>query len=162
MAVRMPAGGTQINFHVAGARRIVTDLDQRAAKIRAAFQADKSGMKDPDNFSVGGFEPVTPQALVLPDDLEQAFRRRTAFVAQSLAGDGLRPPGGVEIFVGLNHVPDFLRRRPVKVKPADKLFTRIEFPGGVLISVTPEFLLAVGGILWLHCALRFDERPADD
>src|SRR5450631_4441695 len=76
MPVRVPAGGTQINLHVAGARRLVADLNHRATKIRAAFKADKSGMKYPDNFSVGGFEPVTPQALVLPDGLEQAFGGR--------------------------------------------------------------------------------------
>jgi hypothetical protein len=121
MAVRVPAGGTQINLHVAGARRRVADLNHRAAKIRAAFKADKSGMKHPDNFSVSGFEPVTPQALVLPDGLEQAFGGRLIFVAQGRGRRQLRPPVGVEIFSCGEHVPDFLRRRPVKVKPPDKI-----------------------------------------
>ena len=84
VAVRVPAAGAQINFHVAGARRVVADLNDRAAKIRPAFGAGEAGMKNADGLSVGGFELVAAQALMLPDGLEQTFGRRIIFVAQDI------------------------------------------------------------------------------
>jgi hypothetical protein len=114
--VRTPTGGTQVNFHVAGARGVVADLDDRATKIRAAFDADESGMKNADNFSVGGFKPVAAEPLVLPDSLEEALGRQSVLVVQNLACGGLSPPGGIEIFGWRKHVPNFLRFQFVKVK----------------------------------------------
>ena len=55
VAVRAPAACTQINFHVAGARTFISDLQNCVAKIRAAFEAGESGMKNADNFSVRSF-----------------------------------------------------------------------------------------------------------
>ena len=52
VSVRAPAGGTQINFHVAGARRGVPDLQDGVAKVRAALDAGEAGMKNADDFSV--------------------------------------------------------------------------------------------------------------
>jgi len=82
--VGAPAAGAQVNFHVAGTRRGVTDLNDRAAKIRPAFDADKTGVQNPDGSAIGGLEPVALQPLVAPDGLEQAFRRRMIFVAQGI------------------------------------------------------------------------------
>ena len=84
VAVGAPAAGAQVNFHVAGTRRGVADLNDRAAKIRPAFDADKTGMQNPDGSAIGGLEPVALQPLVAPDGLEQAFRRRIIFVAQGI------------------------------------------------------------------------------
>ena len=77
VAVRVPAAGAQINFHVAGARRVIADLQNGAAKIRPALGAGKAGMKNADDSPVGGFERVALEALMLPDGLQQAFGRRT-------------------------------------------------------------------------------------
>ena len=78
-------------------------------------------MKNADNFSIGGFELVAAEALMLPDGLEQTLGWRTVFVVQNIGRDELRPPNGVEIFKWRKHFPNFLRLRVVKVKPPDKI-----------------------------------------
>jgi hypothetical protein len=84
VTVRVPAIDPKVNFHVAGARRVVADLQNCAAKIRSAFDAGKAGMKNANDFSFGGFELVATQALMLPNRLEQAFGRHTVFIAQNI------------------------------------------------------------------------------
>jgi hypothetical protein len=118
VTVGAPAGGAQVNFHVAGTRRGVADLNDRAAKIRPAFDADKTGMQNADGFAIGGLEPVALQPLVAPDGLEQAFRRRIIFVAQDMRRAKARAPVGVKIFSGRRHCGLLLRPRLSKVKPA--------------------------------------------
>jgi hypothetical protein len=113
-----PAGGAQVDLHIAGTRRGVADLNDRAAKIRPAFDADKTGMQNPDGFAVGGLEPVALQPLVAPDGLEQAFRRRFIFIVQDLRQVEARAPVGVKIFSGRRHCGLLLRLRLSKVKPA--------------------------------------------
>ncbi|HTA95553.1 MAG TPA: hypothetical protein VK769_05455, partial [Verrucomicrobiae bacterium] len=119
MAMGMPAGGTQINFHIAGTRRHVINLQDCVAKIRPAFDTDKSRMKHADRFPVGSFKLVAPQSLMLPDGLEQTLGWRTVFVVQHIGCGELRPPGGVEIFGWRKHFLKFLRLRFMKVKPPD-------------------------------------------
>lgn len=46
MTMRMPAGGFDIHFHIAGNRRFIAKLDHCAAKIRAAFAVQKTRMKN--------------------------------------------------------------------------------------------------------------------
>jgi hypothetical protein len=116
--VGAPAAGAQVNLHVAGTRHGVADLNDRAAKIRPAFDTDKTGMQNPDGFSVGSLEPVALQPLVAPDGLEQAFRRRIIFVAQDMHRAQARAPVGVKIFSGRRHCGLFLRLRLGKVKLA--------------------------------------------
>jgi hypothetical protein len=98
VAVRVPAGGNQINFHVAGNWRLIFKLQNRAAKIRPALGAGETGMQHADIFSVGRFELVALEALVLPDGLQQFFRRRGTGVAQEVDGAALLAPDGVEVF----------------------------------------------------------------
>jgi len=76
MAVGVPAAGTEVHLHVAGPRWSVADLHNRAAKIRPAFNAAKTGMKDMDRFTVQGLELFTEHSLVLPDGLQEPFGRR--------------------------------------------------------------------------------------
>ena len=114
--MRPPAIGAQVNFHVAGTRRFVPDLQNGVAKIRPAFDADESGVKNADGVAVGGFEPVALQPLMLPDGLEQAFGRQSVVVMQLGGRRELRPPDGVEIFGCREHFMKFLRIRCVKVK----------------------------------------------
>jgi hypothetical protein len=44
VAVGAPAADAQVNFHVTGTRRSAADLNDRAAKIRPAFDARKARM----------------------------------------------------------------------------------------------------------------------
>jgi hypothetical protein len=121
VTVGTPAGGAQVNFHVAGTRRSVAKLNNRAAKIRPAFDADKTGMQNPDGSAIGGLKPVALQPLVAPDGLEQAFRRRIFFIVQDLPRAGARAPVGVKIFSGRRHCGLLLLPRLSKVKPARKI-----------------------------------------
>jgi hypothetical protein len=73
--VRPPAGDANVHFHIAGARRGITDLDERIAKVRTAFDIGKTGMKQTNTLTVQRFQLITTQALVLPDGLEQTFGR---------------------------------------------------------------------------------------
>jgi len=95
--MRPPAGGMQINFHVTGARRGIANLNERAFKIRAAFDTDKSGVKNADRAPGIGFELVALDALMLPDGLKQTLGRRTVFIVQHIGCDKLHPPHGVKI-----------------------------------------------------------------
>jgi hypothetical protein len=104
VTVGAPAAGAQVNFHVAGTRRGVADLNDRAAKIRPAFDADKAGMQNPDGFSVGSLEPVALQPLVAPDGLKQAFGGQVIFVTQDVRRVQARAPVGVKIFRWRKHL----------------------------------------------------------
>jgi hypothetical protein len=123
VAMGAPIICAQVNFHVAGTRSFIADLQNCITKIRAAFNAGKSRMKNADNFSIQSFQRVTLQSLMLPGRLQQALGWRTIFVAQNIGRDKLRPPGGVEIFRRRGHVLNFLRRMFVKVKPPDKILS---------------------------------------
>ena len=118
MTMGAPAAGAQVNFHVAGTRCGVAELNDRTAKIRPALDADKTGMQNPDGFPVVRLEPVALQPLVVPDGLEQAFRRRIIFVAQDIPRAKARAPAGVKIFRRRRHCGLLLRLRLSKVKPA--------------------------------------------
>jgi hypothetical protein len=118
VTVGAPTGGVQVNFHVAGTRRGVADLNDRAAKIRPAFDTHKTGVQNADGSAIGGLEPVALQPLVPPDSLEQAFRRRRIFIAQDLRRTKARAPVGVKIVRGRRHCGLLLRLRLSKVKPA--------------------------------------------
>jgi hypothetical protein len=98
-------------------------LNHRAAKIRPAFDADKSGMQNADGSAIGRLKPVALQPLVAPDGLEQAFRRRIIFVAQDISRAKARAPVGVKIFSGQRHCGLLLRSRLSKVKSAGKILT---------------------------------------
>ena len=82
--MRVPVAGAQINFHVARSRRVVANLNHRARKIRSAFGAGETGMKNPDRLSVSRSELVPTQALMQPDGLKQAFGRQVIFVVQDV------------------------------------------------------------------------------
>ena len=105
----VPAARPQIHLHVAGTRRGVADLNDRAAKIRPAFDADKTGMQNPDGFAIGGLEPVALQPLVAPDGLEQALRRRFIFIVQDGRRAKVRAPVGVKIVSWRRHCGLLLR-----------------------------------------------------
>lgn len=92
-----PAVRVQVHFDVARNRRGVAELDNRAAKVRAAFAIQKTRMKNADRITVQAPELIAQEALVLPDRLEQIFRRRIGVVAQDRHRAAAEPPLRVEI-----------------------------------------------------------------
>jgi hypothetical protein len=60
VAVRAPAAGLQVNFYVTRTRHGGADLKNCAAKIRAALDADESGVNNANNSSIGCFELLAP------------------------------------------------------------------------------------------------------
>ena len=86
VAVGVPATGLQVNFHIARNGLFISDLQDGAAKIRAAFEAGKTRVKNPDGFSIRRLELIAFEALVLPDGLQQFFWRRGIFIAERVNG----------------------------------------------------------------------------
>jgi hypothetical protein len=103
VAVRAPAACAQINFHVAGSRLFVAKLNDRAAKIRAAFGIGKTGMKNANFLPVSRFEFAASNALMLSDGLEQIFRRQIISLAQDIHCPVARPPFCIKIFSPRSH-----------------------------------------------------------
>jgi hypothetical protein len=95
--MRPPAAGLQINLHIAGYGRVAADLEHGAAKVRSAFHADEAGMKNAQRLAIGSLEPIAMEALVLPDGLQQFFRRRGITFAQHIYGSAAFAPRGVKI-----------------------------------------------------------------
>ena len=162
----VPAARPQIHLHIAGTRRGVADLNDRAAKIRPAFDTHKTGVQNANGSAIGRLKPVALQPLVAPDGLEQAFRRRRIFVAQGIASAKVRTPIGVKIVSRRRHCGLLLRLRLSKVKPARNNFERIQWRfcrfikqrfflgGGIFVGRNPEFIARL--------RQRFDERQCND
>jgi len=98
VAMRLPAAGLHVDLDVAGHGRAIGKLQHRAAKIRAAFRAGEARMQHAEPPAVAGLQLVAPEALVLPDGLEDFFRRHGTAVAEEIDGAAAFPPGPVEIF----------------------------------------------------------------
>ena len=124
MAVCVPAIRVEVYFNIAGARRGVAELNDRAAKIRAAFAADESGVKNPHGLAVQGFQLVAEQALVLPDGLEKFFRRRGFAFAQNPCAAALQAPPGIITVRIAGHLALLLRGCVGNVKQGLALFER--------------------------------------
>jgi len=101
VAVGAPAGGAQIDFDISGAWGLGADLQDRAAKIRAAFQIGEARVKNAHILSRERFEFGAAQALVLPNGLDEPFGREP-LVAEAIFGEGAGPPLGVKIIGKLN------------------------------------------------------------
>jgi len=104
MFVGLPALGANVNFHVAGARRLRAELQDRPMKIGTGFGVSKTGMKHRERLAVQCPQLVAPQALVLPDGLQQPLRRGRVAVAQPRRQAGLRAPAGIETVRELEHL----------------------------------------------------------
>ena len=96
MAVRVPAAGAQVHLHVAGPWRLVADLHDRAAEIRAALHAAETGMKNTDWLAVQALELFADQALVLPDGLQEAFGRRVTVLVKDRNDAAAHAPLGIK------------------------------------------------------------------
>src|SRR5437868_10682884 len=95
--MRLPASGLKINFHVAGARWLGTNLHNRSTKIRPGFAIMKARMKDAHIFAVQGPQFVAKQSLMLPDDLEETFRWKSFAVFAQPRCDG----AGAKLGIGI-------------------------------------------------------------
>jgi hypothetical protein len=97
MAVTAPAAGLQVHLDIALSRRFVTELQNRSAEIRPAFQIMEAGMKNPDRLTVQGFQLIAQNTLVLPNSLEQALGRSLSVLAQDQDQTGLDTPLRVKV-----------------------------------------------------------------
>src|SRR6185436_19613511 len=97
--MRVPAVGREVHFHVPVARQAISELDNRVAKIGPGLMVPKTGMQHTDGLTVRGDEPIAPQSLVMPDQLENLFGEWGAIgtLGQSVSGPILRAPPLVEI-----------------------------------------------------------------
>jgi hypothetical protein len=91
-------------------------LQNRPAKIRPAFEVGEAGMKHPHALPAGGFQFAAPQALVLPDGLDQPLSGEL-FIAQKNFAAGLRAPAGIKIFGGCRQAAMLLEFCRAKVNP---------------------------------------------
>ena len=96
MPVRAPAARGQVHFHVTTQRWLVAELHHRVAEVRPGLAVQEAGMQHAHGPPVSERELVAQHALMLPDRLQQALRRRTS-LAQPARARTLRAPGGVEI-----------------------------------------------------------------
>ena len=104
VTVGVPTADAQVNFHITGTRRIVANLNDGAAKIRPAFDAGKTGMQNVNSFSIRSFEPVTAQALMPPNGLEQTLGWYIVCIAQKICRAGRFAPNGIKIFKWRRHL----------------------------------------------------------
>lgn len=74
MAVAMPGRRVQIDFDVAGFRKITIELDQCVAEIGASLVIPKTRVKDLNGASVQGDEAIAAKSLMLPDRLKKTLR----------------------------------------------------------------------------------------
>lgn len=105
MPVCAPASRVQVNFDIApdGFGRI--ELDNCISEVRAGFTISEPGMKHFDGLSVQSFELVTHDALVLPNDLQELFRRQfIRAVVQCCRRAGMPPPLDIQAGRGSWHV----------------------------------------------------------
>ena len=98
MAVAAPAGGVQINLDIAAARRPACESQNRASKIGASFVIPETGMKNDQFLAVQGPQLIAPQALMLPDALQQSFGWRGFFrLPQRGRGLSQRSPSSIQM-----------------------------------------------------------------
>jgi hypothetical protein len=104
MLVPAPVARNQIDFNIPGARLVLAKLHDGPAKIRAALLAPKARMQNAQGLAVCCAEVVAAQALVMPDSLEQVFRRMGGMrLGQLPPGLLFRAPLGVKVRAGLWH-----------------------------------------------------------
>jgi hypothetical protein len=96
VAMGAPTAGTQVHFDIAGARGIRANLKDGPAKIGPAFQVGEARMEHADVLAGDGSQFAALEPLVLPDGLDEPFRRET-FVAQTVLAANAGPPPGIKV-----------------------------------------------------------------
>jgi hypothetical protein len=86
VTVSAPASGREIQLNVTSRRRIRSYLEDSIAKVRSRAMIPKSGMKDAQRSPIGEPQFVATKTLMMPDALQQTFRRNTAAIAESSEG----------------------------------------------------------------------------
>ena len=114
--MRAPAVGTKINFHIAGRRRLVADLNDCSAKVGSALQIAEPGMKHANNLTVQRLEVRTLEALMLPDGLKQSLGRQIGRVPETARWQMAKTPLRIKAVGGEGHLGLLLRWCFRKVK----------------------------------------------
>ena len=114
MSVGSPPAGLQIHLNVATHGGIIPKLNHGSAKIGSAFDAEESGVKYCHGPSVKGSQASAVQALLLPDALEETFRRPFPAVVKGGNHTALPAPAGVEVVGVEGHVSCFCSARAAK------------------------------------------------
>jgi hypothetical protein len=116
VAMRPPTGILQIYLHISGDRRRSPELQYSPAEIRAALDTGKTRMKHPQGLPVQGLELIPLQTLLLPDGLEEPFRRPVLGFMQSGRRTMTGPPTSVWVGSSTMHLELLLRQPSRKVK----------------------------------------------
>jgi len=103
VAVGFPAACDQIQFNVAADGRLISELNDRRAKVGSALATEETGVKDSHGLSVERAQLVAAQALVLPDGLQELFGGWLSAFAECGHSPTLTTPAGVEVVEGERH-----------------------------------------------------------
>jgi hypothetical protein len=130
-------------------------------------------MQHAQGFAIGGLQFAAPEALVLPDGLQQFLRRRGPAVAKDVDGAATLTPDGVKVFHAEVHTGVFCAI--VAQSQADKIITvpSDEIEADLILNATkrflaclmsgdPKFLFAAAGIFRLHWQRFFTVCEVDD
>ncbi len=120
MAVRAPTAGTEVDFNVAGACGFGADSHHGTVEIRASFIIFETRMKNSNRMTVQRDELVAQDTLLLPDSLEQLFRRRRSMVFPQ--GTDWNPASAPDLEIGrkLGHLGSAFERAALQSQAFEK------------------------------------------
>src|SRR5689334_4479004 len=96
MAVTVPAGAGEIDFHIATARRFGAELHNGTPEVGAALAIPEARVQNPDSAAIDGAEGIASQTLVKPDGLELALGRYFCIPFTQRKRSHARPPVGIK------------------------------------------------------------------
>jgi hypothetical protein len=85
--MRLPILRNDINLNIARTRFLLAELEHGPVEIRPGLVIPETRMEHAHLLAIGGAEIIAAEALVVPDILQQAFRRmrRVAFAQEGLS-----------------------------------------------------------------------------
>ncbi len=116
VAMRPPTRIPQVHLDVSRDRRRRAELDDGGAKIRPALDAPKPRMKHAQGLTVQGAQLVAPQALLLPDGLQEFLWGHGWRLVKGRDNRTSGPPFSIEVGRDGLHLELLLRWRSRKVK----------------------------------------------
>lgn len=103
--MRLPILRNQINLNIARPRFLLAKLENGPAKIGTGAVIPETGMKHTHRLAIDGAEFIAAKALVVPDILQEPFRRmRGIAFAQEGPSLLLRAPLRVKVRPERGHV----------------------------------------------------------
>jgi len=112
MAVLMPAAGEEIDFDIAGDRRLGAELENGAAEVGSGLSIPEAGVKNRERTVVEGAQGVPLETLMSPDPLEDALAGRgdRGLIVEERLDKGFETTGTVGIERDHNHLAVAFRR----------------------------------------------------